>query len=221
MAFIIDDLLFGVVAKYLIPMAGDAIASLFADDADAQAAKAVTATVAGAAVKVAQQVTGVPITDEASAQAAATALQSDSTKQAEFQRQMADQALQAYRAETERLNIVNETIRVEAHSSDPYVRRWRPYWGYMSARAWMAQTVAICLALIGATVAAMLGHAAAAKEVLAGIAALIEALSGPWMVALAVLGIGIVQRSKDKAGGAGGMLGGLLEALPQLGRKGR
>ncbi len=121
-----DPLTIFSLARFLTPLAGDAIAALFSNDGNKQTARSVTITVGGAALQIAQQVTGIPITDEASAQLAAATLQADPAKLAEFQRQMGEPALQAFRAETERLAIVNETMCTELASEDPYVRHWRP-----------------------------------------------------------------------------------------------
>ncbi len=84
----------------------------------------------------------------------------------------------------------------------------------------MAQTAAICIAIIGSIIAAAAGHATMAKELLTGIATLIDALTFQWVVALTVLGVSVVQRTKEKTGGEGRMIGSLLDMLP-LGRRGR
>ncbi len=43
-------------------------------------------------------------------------------------------------AETARLAEVNQTVRAEYGSQDPFVRRWQPLFGYMIALTWGLQT---------------------------------------------------------------------------------
>ena len=90
-------------------------------------------------------------------------------------------------------------MRVEYGSSDPYVRRWRPTWGYVSAAAWAIEALAIVAALIGGTVAALIGQATTAQVLLGAMPGIIGAMAALWSIALAVLGVSITQRSKDKA----------------------
>lgn len=91
-----------------------------------------------------------------------------------------------------------QTMRVEYGSADPYVRRWRPTWGYVSCAGWLIEALAIAVAIGGATWAALHGNAEAATALFGGATTLTYALAGLWSIALAVLGINIVQRSKDK-----------------------
>lgn len=102
-------------------------------------------------------------------------------------------------AETKQLSEVNQTIRAEAASSDPYVRRWRPTFGYCVAGAWTLQVLGIIFAVIWAVIAAP----EKASEVINAIGALCGALTASWAVALAVLGVNVHKRSKDKETAAG------------------
>ena len=77
----------------LLPLLGDAVSSLFGGG-DKPAGQ-VAATVANAAVTVASQVIGIPVTDEASARQAAAALQADPEKLAAFQQAVGEQVLRA------------------------------------------------------------------------------------------------------------------------------
>lgn len=155
------------------------------------------------------------LTGQTEPDAVVGALKADPTLLLQAQRMASDAQLAVEREETERLRVVNETMRVESTSSDEYVRRWRPYWGYWSARAWVAQTAAVCIAVIGATIAGIMGHATEAREILAGIASLVDAMTIPWVVSLGVLGVSVVQRSKDKNGSSP------LDLLGILGRRGK
>ncbi len=117
-------------------------------------------------------------------------------------------------AETAQLAEVNQTIRAEAASLDPYVRRWRPTFGYSVAMAWAMQ-------MIGLTI--ILGHAvmkdpATAPGIIDSMARVISSLMVLWGVALSVLGINVKKRSDDKQISAGktpepGVLGTLLHKL--------
>jgi hypothetical protein len=122
----------------------------------------------------------------------------------------AAQELALYQAETERLLAINETIRAEAAGGDVFARRWRPTWGYVTALCWLLQTLAIVVALCGATLATLRGSAAEAQALLSGAAALAGALTVQWSVALAVLGVAVQARSADKRLAAG------VEAPPGL-----
>jgi hypothetical protein len=89
-------------------------------------------------------------------------------------------------AETTQLVQINRTARAEAASNDAYVRRWRPTFGYAVALTWTATMAAAAYAIV-----------ATPTEAPAIIAALIN-LAPIWGVALAVLGVSVVKRSKDK-----------------------
>lgn len=116
----------------------------------------------------------------------------------------------------------NQTMRVEYGSADPYVRRWRPTWGYVSAGAWALEAIAIMAAVIIAAVLALRSNPAGAQALLGAVTSLVYALAGMWTLALAVLGINVVQRSKDKRTQIGAPAGkseiaSLIEKIPGLG----
>lgn len=120
------------------------------------------------------------------------------------------QALQVQAQQT------GQTMRVEYGSTDPYVRRWRPTWGYVSAGAWAFEALAIGAGLIGGTVAALTGHTSEAQILLAAMPAIIGAMAALWSIALAVLGVSVRARSRDKAVQAGQDPGpSLIDALIQ------
>lgn len=81
---------------------------------------------------------------------------------------------------------INETIRSETGSSDAYVRRMRPTFGYLMAVTWAAQMMGLAYIIIFET--------EKAREVLEGM----EALTTIWAVGLSVLGIYVYKRSEDK-----------------------
>lgn len=86
--------LLGLAAQYLIPLLGDAVSGLFSDDGSRKVAASVTTAVAQTAISAASQLTGIPISDEASIQQAAAALRDDAAKLAEYRRVLGEQVIQ-------------------------------------------------------------------------------------------------------------------------------
>lgn len=84
------------------------------------------------------------------------------------------------------LSEINQTIRAEAASSDVYVRRMRPTFGYLMAVTWAAQMLGIAYIMIFET--------EKAPDVLGAM----EALSAIWAIGLSVLGIYVYKRSEEK-----------------------
>lgn len=81
---------------------------------------------------------------------------------------------------------INQSLRLEAQSTDPYVRRMRPTFGYLMAATWAAQMFGIAYIMIFRT--------ESAPAILDGM----EALSTIWAVGLSVLGIYVYKRSEEK-----------------------
>jgi len=105
----------------------------------------------------------------------------------------------ALEAETARLAEVNQTMRAEAASTDPYVRRWRPTYGYLTAAAWFVQMVGFTV-ILGFVAYRDPGQLAG---VVGALGTVLTALLGLWGIALAVLGVNISKRSQDKQVAAG------------------
>jgi len=120
------------------------------------------------------------------------ALESNPELLLEYQRQTAQRAISLYQEETKRLQSVNETIRAEAASSDPYVRRMRPTMGYALILSWTMT--------MGAIVYTIVTDPGSASAVIVALAD----LSVMWSVALSVLGLYVYKRSEDKKPPAGG-----------------
>ncbi|MDN5850288.1 MAG: holin family protein [Nitrococcus sp.] len=104
-------------------------------------------------------------------------------------------------AETARLTQINVTMRVEAGAQDAYVRRWRPTFGYVAAGSWLLQIAATAYAVVVSP-----GNAAAIIQA-------VTSLTPMWGIALAVLGVSIQQRSRDKEVAAGREPAGLIQAI--------
>lgn len=84
------------------------------------------------------------------------------------------------------LSEVNESLRVEVASDDPYVRRMRPTFGYVMAISWAAQMLGLAWIIVFRT--------DEASRVLNAI----ESLSLIWAMGLSVLGIYVFKRSGEK-----------------------
>ena len=81
---------------------------------------------------------------------------------------------------------VNESLRAEIASSDIYVRRMRPTFGYLLALTWGAQMLAVAWVMVFRT--------DQTAFVLQGL----SSLSAIWAVGLSVLGIYVYKRSEEK-----------------------
>ncbi|MDH5525154.1 MAG: holin family protein [Desulfobulbaceae bacterium] len=117
-------------------------------------------------------------------------------------------------AETAQLAEVNKTMRAEAASLDPYVRRWRPTFGYSVAISWTLQMLGLTIVIGWAVVK----HPTDAATIIDSVAKVISALMVLWGVALSVLGINAKKRSDDKHVAAGqpppmGMIGALVQRI--------
>ncbi len=98
---------------------------------------------------------------------------------------MAEMELASYQTT---LGEINKSLRAEVVSSDAYVRRMRPTFGYLMAGTWAAQMFGIAYVIIFDTDKAGVVMAAMGN------------LSAIWAVGLSVLGIYVYKRSEDKRG---------------------
>ena len=96
--------------------------------------------------------------------------------------------------ESEMLGIINTTIQKEVNSGDAFVRRWRPFFGYCVALSWIVQMTGITFIFCYIAIA----EPTQLVGLVAQLALLAGALSALWGLALAVLGLSVHQRSKDK-----------------------
>lgn len=154
--------------------------------------------VADQAIDIARQVTG-----QAEPPDALEAIRRDPQLQIQLQQAMTPVIIAQLEADARELESINATMRAEYASSDEYVRRWRPYWGYITARAWMLQIAMLAVVVIGAVIATVMGQTAAVDALLAGAATLVGALTVQWGIALTVLGVSVSKRTHDKCIAAG------------------
>lgn len=116
----------------------------------------------------------------------------------EHERELRSMTLQA---ETNRLSEINQTMRAELQSDNAFKSSWRPLFGYGAAIAWVGQ--------IGAIIYVTMADPSNASEIIQAL----SSLTGMWGVALAVLGINVNARSKDKRAQQGQDATGMLEKL--------
>lgn len=131
------------------------------------------------------------VTGERDPEAALATIQQNPELALKFQQAMIDYEVTVLREDTKRLQAVNTTMRAEAKSDDPYVRRWRPTFGYVMAFSWSLLFIAVAYAIMF--------EPSAFSSVAEGVASLTPLFS----VALAVLGINVWKRSDDKRVAAG------------------
>lgn len=98
---------------------------------------------------------------------------------------------EAVAAEAERdstvARVVNATFQAEIASTDRFVRRWRPTFGYAVAATWTVQMTGLTGLILFQP-----SHAA-------DIVGALAELTTMWAVALSVLGLSVANRSRDKA----------------------
>ncbi len=92
------------------------------------------------------------------------------------------------KTETDILAQINQTFQAEIITTDGYVRRWRPTFGYAVAVSWFVVMMAIAYSIIFYPI-----------EAPSVLNAMVN-LSALWGIALGVLGISVVKRSQDKKG---------------------
>lgn len=105
---------------------------------------------------------------------------------AEANRHTEKMAQMEIKNENTHLEQINQSLRAEIASNDPYVRRMRPTFGYLMAITWGAQMLGIAYVMIFDT------------DKAGAIMAAMGNLSAIWAVGLSVLGIYVYKRSADK-----------------------
>lgn len=139
------------------------------------------AAVAQKVVDVAAAVTG-----ENDPQLAMDKIGRDPELQIKLQQAMQPVIIAQFQEESKRLETINATMRVEIQSNDKFKSYWRPFFGYIMALSWGAMMFAIVWAVIDS------------PDQADRIINSLSALATMWSVGLAVLGIQIRARSKDK-----------------------
>lgn len=144
------------------------------------------------------------VTEHRNPKEAVIALQQNPELQLKLQEAMTPVIIAEYEAETRRLETVNATMRAEAASNDPYVRRWRPTLGYVVSLSWGAQMSGLTYAIV------------ALPDSAPAILGAMGSLTAIWGVALSILGISVAKRSQDKQVAAGQAIPrGLFQSLTE------
>lgn len=107
-------------------------------------------------------------------------------------------------SEVRQLEAINNTMRAEYASADPYVRRARPTWLYVTAFTWALQAIALLVAVIFY------------PSLAASVIQAVSELTSMWGVALAVIGVAIKSRSDDKARQQGQAVPNTFQALANV-----
>jgi len=154
------------------------------DDAEEKAKKV---------VGVAQSLTG-----QSDPQSAVDAIRQDPEQARKFEEAMGELELEMERERTKQLTQINQTMRTEYKESG-WKSGWRPYFGYMFATAYGVLFFGI-IALIGFAMRESVG---AAVELTGAIGGMISSFTPLLGIGLAVLGIQIRERGKDKHLAAG------------------
>lgn len=145
-------------------------------------------------IDAAKRVTGIIDPEDA-----LTQIQNNPELQIKFQQAMNPIIIAKLENQTKQLIAVNATMQAEFKSNDPFVRRWRPFYGYAVAMSWAVQMIGFTLMFVWVAVK----HPTELATVVQQFALLSGALISLWGIALAVLGVNIGKRSDDKALAAG------------------
>ena len=171
----------------------EAVGALFGSKSEETVSKAtkVVTTVASA------------LTGKSDPDAAAEALCADPQLLVQFRQQVSAETIALYAEDTKRLVAINETMRAEAQSGNRLQSCWRPVFGLIFGASFGIHSVAMAIIPF------------AAPEQADGFAKMVDSVSSIWTVALAVLGVSVYQRSKDKqvASGAKSGIAQLVEAI--------
>tara|TARA_R110000744_G_scaffold352095_3_gene458139 strand:- start:3734 stop:4336 length:603 start_codon:yes stop_codon:yes gene_type:complete len=145
--------------------------------------------------QVVKDATGVEVSTMADLEKAVT----EATPEQMLAFKTADQnfAVEMKKIDAAMLATVNKTIQAESGSSDWFVRRWRPFYGYCVAITWIIQMSGISFVFCYIAIKKPTELVALVGQ----LGLLMGSMTTLWGIALAVLGVSVHQRSKDKAKG--------------------
>ncbi len=146
-------------------------------------------------VDVAKSITGMDNESDAIA-----AIKKDPSLQIEFQKAMNPVIIARLENETKQQAEVNATIRAELNSNDRFKSWWRPALGWTVVINFGALMSAIVFVILWT---AFKGDVKFVTAFMSSLSTLIGTLTVIWSMALAVLGVNVNARSKDKALTAG------------------
>ena len=147
------------------------------------------------------------VTGQDDSEAAVKVLEADPALLVQYKEALLDHALAMRQEDNRQLDIVNQTMRAELASKDPYNSRWRATFGYCVAYSWFFMFLAVVIS----TVYSVFGEPARSGEIIKAMGEMLASTAVLWSVALAVLGVTIKKRSDDKLTAAGLETKGLLD----------
>lgn len=155
------------------------------------------ADVADKTIGIAKRIAGIDDPEEA-----IHAINNDPSLQIQLQQAMQPVLIAQFESEAKKLESINATMRAEYASNRSFVANWRPFFGYVVALSWLLLMVALSVVIL------------TKPEEAPAIIAAMASLSFMWSIALAVLGVSVQQRSKDKQIAAGHSPGpGIVSAI--------
>jgi hypothetical protein len=161
-------------------------------------------------IDIARQVTG---HDDATV--AIDALKSDPAALVQYKEALLNHVLAMRQEDVKQLDVVNQTIRAELASKDPYNSRWRATFGYCVAYSWFMLFFGIVFSIIWVVVSDPKAMGVVGKA----IAEVMGSMVILWGVALPILGVSIKKRSDDKSTAAGLPTEGLLDMFTKKKKK--
>lgn len=126
---------------------------------------------------------------------------------AAIERLMIEQGIVEAKSDASKIESVNATMRVETKAEDPWTRRWRPFWGYMTAGAFFMVIGFLCYFIVTATAAELML-----------LPAIVTAIATLFAIPGAILGAtawhrGVMQRVKAGEQKAPGLMAALASRL--------
>ena len=173
----------------------------------AQFAPGIVRWIAGdKAGEVADKVVGIAktVTSKSDGADALAAIKADPALALQFQQSVMAYELALYQEDTKRLEAVNATMRIEAQSSDWFVRRARPAFMWSMSLAWSAIMGTVCFVMVmdPANAGAFIGSIAHMEPI--------------WTWAFVATGIAVHARSKDKQAAATGQAPGIAGVIGRV-----
>ncbi len=145
------------------------------------------------------------ITGTSTPEDALQALKNDPELALKYTEAMNEFHLGLEREYTARFQEIHKTIRAELSSTDPFNRRWRAFYGYCVAGAWLFTFSTFLGIMIYAV-----GTGKNLAETIDATTKMIGAMVPLWGIALTILGYNIRKRSQEKEVAAGEKSGGLI-----------
>jgi len=149
------------------------------------------------------------ITGEDEPEVAVTKILENPELALDFQKHMAQLQLEFYKEETKRMEIVNQTMRVEYESSNIFKTGWRPFIGWVLGLSLGFYIFSIC----GITIYSTLYQPDKVSILIDNLSKLASSLTTTWTVCMIILGVAIKKRSDDRKLAGGNQSNGLIDII--------